>query len=69
MTPDEAWWILRAEIELADEGIGVGQHTSKTTGDSAILGEAFRLAGDKIPEYDRWVFKDEHREEPIRKAD
>lgn len=55
MTKEEAWWILRAEIVMAQEGQGVPAH-SEEPGDDKIVTEALLLAGDRVEKHDQWVF-------------
>jgi hypothetical protein len=56
MNEDVAWYILRCEIALAEEGIGAEDWT---LADRAITDQAFKLAGHRVPSYHRWVFRDE----------
>jgi len=55
MNRSEAYHILRCHVALGDEGIGPSDEQPE---DDEIIRTAARLAGDLIPEYDRWVFED-----------
>jgi len=55
MDRSEAYHILRCHHALREEGIGPMPEMPE---DDEILERAARLAGDLIPEHDRWVFED-----------
>lgn len=55
MNRSEAYHILRCHVALGDEGV---LPSPWEPGDVVILEQAARLAGDLIPECDRWVFED-----------
>jgi hypothetical protein len=67
MTKEEAWYILRAETVMAQEGQSVSAHSTEP-GDDEIVEEALRLAGDRLADHDRWVFRN-YRELPIKEED